>query len=170
MKSAKKISQQEEANFHIDFMKLHKLFLCLSGLMMVIAMVTLFTKGLNMGIDFTGGLLLEVKMKQEVNIVDVRSKLETLSAGAPTIQEFGDGSIMIKIPGKEMNQVQQKELSEEVKTKLGSEVEFRRVEYVGPQVGKELVIVGIKAFVYSLIGIMAYIWLRFEWQFGFTSV
>lgn len=169
----KSSSQKQDANFHIDFMKFHKLFLCLSGLMMITAIVLLFTKGLNMGIDFTGGMLLEIKMtaqQESTSLADTRIKLDTLSAGKPTIQEFGDGSIMIKIPGKEMNQAQQKSLSDEVKKLLGENVEFRRVEYVGPQVGKELVIVGIKAFVYSLIGIMAYIWFRFEWQFGFTSV
>lgn len=173
--SKKNINVKDATVFHVDFMKSHKIFFVLSSLMMITAIVMLFTKGLNMGIDFTGGLLLEVKVSataQEVasSMSDIRSKLSSLSAGKPTIQEFGDGSIMIKIPGKEMNQEQQKILSEEVKTLLGSDVEFRRVEYVGPQVGHELIIVGMKAFIYSLISIMAYIWFRFEWQFGVTGI
>lgn len=160
-----------QKNYNVNFMKFHKFFLVLSTLMMVATIILLFTKGLNLGIDFTGGMLLEIKTAQAADIADMRSKLDKLSLGKPLIQEFGDGSIMIKLPGKEMTQVQQKSLNEEIKQLLNDKnIEFRRVEYVGPQVGKELILVGIKAFAYSLIGIMAYIWFRFEWQFGVSGV
>lgn len=153
-----------------DFMKIHKVATVLSLLMMVVSVTLLFTKGLNMGIDFTGGILMEIKSPPTVQISDIRSSLESLSAGKPVIQEFGDNEVMIKIPGKTADATMQKELRNEVQSLLGEETEFRRVEYVGPQVGSELIITGIKAFIYSMIGILAYIWFRFEWQFGVTGV
>ncbi len=158
---------KEKTNF--DFMGVHKIALFLSFAMMVLSVVLLFTRGLNLGIDFTGGLLMEIKTPAAIHITDVRRALAGLSTGTPTIQEFGDSSVMIKIPGKEADQATQKKLYEEVKKLLGTDVEYRRVEYVGPQVGQELIMVGVKAFVYSMIGILAYIWFRFEWQFGVTG-
>jgi preprotein translocase subunit SecF len=100
----------------------------------------------------------------------VRSDLRNLSAGVPTIQEFGKDSIMIKIPGKESDGAAQKALHAEVQKLLGPQAEFQRVEYVGPQVGNELITAGVKAFVYSMIAILLYIWVRFEWQFGIVAV
>jgi len=157
-------------NTHIKFMAIHKLCLGMSILMMITSIAMLCFKGVNLGIDFTGGLLMEVKVKEAVDISKIRTSLENLSTGAPTIQEFGEGELMIKIPGKSANQEQQKALYKEVQDALGSDVEFRRTEYVGPQVGNELIFVGIKAFTYSLLGIMLYIWFRFEWQFGLAGI
>lgn len=157
-------------NTSINFMGIHKIALFLSVAMMVLSVVMLFTRGLNLGIDFTGGLLMEIKTPATVHIGQVREALSGLSTGTPTIQEFGDNAVMIKIPGKEADQATQKQLYEEVKNLLGSEVEYRRVEYVGPQVGQELIMVGVKAFIYSMIGILGYLWFRFEWQFGVTGV
>jgi preprotein translocase subunit SecF len=157
-------------NTNFNFMRIHKLAMGLSALMMILSVVLLFTKGLNLGIDFTGGLLMEVKTPATVHISEIRDTLEKLSTGTPTIQEFGDNSVMIKIPGKEADQATQKKLYEEVKKLLGTEVEYRRVEYVGPQVGQELIMMGFKAFIYSMIGILGYLWIRFEWQFGVTGV
>jgi preprotein translocase SecF subunit len=157
-------------NTNFNFMRTHKLAMGLSALMMILSVVLLFTKGLNLGIDFTGGLLMEVKTPATVHISEIRETLEKLSTGTPTIQEFGDNSVMIKIPGKEADQATQKKLYEEVKKLLGTNVEYRRVEYVGPQVGQELIMMGVKAFIYSMIGILGYLWIRFEWQFGVTGV
>ncbi len=153
----------------VKFMSIHKLALFLSGAMMVLSVVLLFTRGLNLGIDFTGGLLVEIKTPMAVHIGEVREALSKLSTGAPTIQEFGNGEVMVKIPGKEAAHVTRKELYAEISTLLHNKVEFRRAEYVGPQVGHELIMVGIKAFIYSMIGILLYIWVRFEWQFGITG-
>ena len=155
---------------HFNFMGVHKLTFAGSIIMTVAVIVLLFTRGLNLGIDFTGGILMEVKIPATMHIEDVRKDLEHLSAGTPTIQEFGAGSIMIKIPGKESDTAAQKALHAEVQKLLGPESEFRRVEYVGPQVGNELITAGVKAFIYSMIGILLYIWVRFEWQFGIIAV
>lgn len=155
---------------HFDFMGLHKFTFALSACMTVAMVVLLFTKGLNLGIDFTGGILMEVKTPAGAQIADVRAKLETMSTGRPTIQDFGQGSVLIKIPGREADAAGQKAVKEEVQKLLGSDSELRRVEYVGPQVGGELIVAGVKAFVYSMLGILGYIWIRFEWQFGVVAV
>src|SRR3990172_2566121 len=157
-------------NTSFDFMNVRRIAFFLSSTMMILSIVLLFTRGLNLGIDFTGGLLMEIKTPAAVSISAVRESLSSLSAGTPTIQEFGDNSVMIKIPGKEADQETQKTLYEEVKKLLGNDVEYRRVEYVGPQVGKELIMVGVKAFVYFIIWILGHLWFRFEWQFGVTGV
>lgn len=154
----------------IDFMSFHKPAMVLSMLMVLGAVFLLFSKGLNFGIDFTGGLLMEVKTTSAMQVEDVRGKLGNLSAGKPIIQEFGADTFMIKIPGQEADTATQKAMSTEVQNALGKDVEFRRVEYVGPQVGKELIVTGIKAFAYSMIGILLYIWMRYEWQFGVASL
>lgn len=154
----------------IDFMSLHKAGFVVSAIIILATAFFMFTKGLNFGIDFTGGLLIEVKTPAVMQVEDVRGKLQDLSAGKPVIQEFGDDTFMIKIPGREADGDMQKKMTVEVQAALGDQVEFRRVEYVGPQVGKELIVTGIKAFVYSMLGIMLYIWMRYEWQFGVAGV
>lgn len=155
----------------IKFMSVHKIALSLSALMMVTSMVLLFTRGLNLGIDFTGGVLMEVSTPKGMTVADIRHRLDSLSAGHPTIQEFGSTEVLIKIPGREINTEGQKLLRAEVEKRLSiGDDQVRRMEYVGPQVGKELVITGVKAFVYSMIGIMCFIWARYEWQFGATGV
>jgi preprotein translocase subunit SecF len=155
---------------NIDFMGKHKITLALAMLMMATTLTLLFVKGLNLGIDFTGGLLIEVKKPASVHIEDIRASLATLSEGTPTIQEFGQDAVMIKIPGKEADTQTQKALYAEVQKLLGSDVEFRRAEYVGPQVGEELIMTGVKAALWAMAGILAYVWFRFEWQFGVTAV
>lgn len=155
---------------HFDFMGAHKITFALSGLMTIAMFFLLFTKGLNLGIDFTGGLMLEVKVPAGVHIEDVRGKLRGFSHGHPTIQDFGQEAMLIKIPGREADSDTQKAMTAEVREKLGSDVEFRRVEYVGPQVGSELIKAGLWAFFWSMVAILGYIWLRFEWQFGVVAV
>lgn len=157
-------------NTNIDFMKPHKFCLGLSGAMMVLTVILLFTKGLNLGIDFTGGIMLEIGKPQGMAIEEIRAKLDDISEGTPSIQEFGADEIMIKIPRAEATSDAQKVLQRDIDEKLGGGIDFRRVEYVGPQVGKELIKTGIMAFGFSMLGIMAYVWARFEWQFGVTSL
>jgi preprotein translocase SecF subunit len=156
-------------------MAVHKITFALSIIMTVAVFTLLFTRGLNLGIDFTGGILMEVKLPANMHIEDVRNDLKSLSTGVPTIQEFGkeagNESVMIKIPGKESDTASQKALHAEVQKLLNVAPEnFRRVEYVGPQVGSELIVAGVKAFIYSMCGILLYIWVRFEWQFGIIAV
>ncbi|MCK5555966.1 MAG: protein translocase subunit SecF [Alphaproteobacteria bacterium] len=154
----------------IDFMRVHKITLALALLMVLTTSVLLCTKGLNMGIDFTGGILIEIKKPDTVKIEDIRKALSGMSEGTPIIQEFGSDSAMIKIPGKDADTAAQKRIYTEIQSRLGSSVEFRRTEYVGPQVGSELVMTSVYAFLWSLAAILVYIWFRFEWQFGLMAV
>lgn len=155
---------------HFDFMGVHKFTFALSALMTIAMFALLFAKGLNLGIDFTGGLMMEVKVPAAVTIEEVRGKLRGFSHGHPTIQDFGKESMLIKVPGREADSDTQKAMYAEVQEKLGKDVEFRRVEYVGPQVGGELIKAGMWAFFWSMVAILGYIWLRFEWQFGIVAV
>jgi preprotein translocase SecF subunit len=152
-----------------NFMGLHRYTFALSALMAVMVIFLLFTRGLNLGIDFTGGVLMEIKPPAEMKVEDIRKSLDGLTHGTPTIQEFGADAVLIKLPGKEVDTEGQKALREEVQKRLTG-AEMRRVEYVGPNVGGELIHAGVTAFIYSMIGILAYIWLRFEWQFGVVAV
>ncbi len=154
----------------VDFIGMHKVTLALAAGMMLLTFVLLFTKGLNLGIDFTGGVLIEVKKPHTAHIEDIRKSLKGLREGVPTIQEFGNDAVMIKIPGKEADAVAQKAIYTEVQERLGTQYEFRRTEYVGPQVGDELIMTGIYAFLWAMGAIALYIWFRFEWQFGATAV
>jgi preprotein translocase subunit SecF len=157
-------------NTKFNFMGVHRYTFAFSALMTITMVVLLFTRGLNLGIDFTGGVMLEVKIPATISIEDVRQKLHGLSDGTPTIQDFGNDSVLVKIPGKEIDVDGQKAIQADVQNRLGPEAEIRRTEYVGPQVGGELIIAGVKAFVYSMICILGYIWVRFEWQFGVAAV
>ena len=152
-----------------NFMGLHRYTFALSALMAVMVIFLLFTRGLNLGIDFTGGVLMEIKPPAEMKVEDIRKSLDGRTHGTPTIQEFGADAVLIKLPGKEVDTEGQKALREEVQKRLTG-AELRRVEYVGPNVGGELIHAGVTAFIYSMIGILAYIWLRFEWQFGVVAV
>lgn len=155
---------------NIDFMGHHKIGMFVGVFLIALTFFMLFTRGLNFGIDFTGGVLIEVSMPEGTKVEDVRARLANLEAGTPSIQEFGENTLMIKIPGKEADAAAQKKIYADVQAALGDGAEFRRTEYVGPQVGKELIWTGIKAFVYAMIGIMLYIWARYEWQFGVASI
>lgn len=165
-----KLLKLTKDNTNADFMRAHKLCLALSAGMIIISIILLFTKGLNLGIDFTGGIMLEIGKPQGMTIEQIRDHLDGISEGTPSIQEFGSDEIMIKIPRAEATTEGQKALQHTIDEKLGGGIEFRRAEYVGPQVGKELINTGIKAFGLSMLGIMAYVWARFEWQFGVTSL
>lgn len=154
----------------IDFMGMHRVTLALAFLMVLTTLTLLFVKGLNMGIDFTGGVLIEIKKPATVHIEDLRESLAGMTEGTPVIQEFGDDAAMIKLPGKEADAAGQKALYAEIQKRLGAEIEFRRTEYVGPQVGGELVMTSVYAFLWAMVAILIYIWFRFEWQFGATAV
>jgi preprotein translocase subunit SecF len=145
---------------------------------MILGSVYLFAaKGLNYGIDFTGGIMMEVRTPSEPDLTKIRSGLENLNLGAISIQEFGDKTdFMIRVPQQKGGAKEQQEAIASVKTVLdstvseGQKIEYRRSEFVGPQVGDELKFNATLAFVLTIFAILAYVWVRFEWQYGVSAI
>ena len=158
----------------IDFMSRRKLAFALSAVLMVLSVVSLATRGLNFGLDFTGGMLIEVSYPSAPRVSDVRANLENAGLEDAVVQTFGTASdIVVRIPPRDEDESDAK-LSTVVLGALQQEVEgdivMRRVEFVGPQVGEELTEQGILAVVYALIGIFLYVMFRFQWRFSVGAV
>ena len=161
------------SNTNIDFLSIKKFAFLFSILIISGTFVSLFFNNLNYGIDFKGGILLEVRAKnvQKSNINELRQKVLTLNAGEISIQNFGkEGDFLIRIQKQDGDQKQQIAMIEKVQTLINSDYSIRRSEFVGPTVGDELKAAGIYAVSLSLLAIMVYIWLRFEWQFSIAAI
>ncbi len=162
-----------KSNLNIDFMGKRKLAMALSGGVLLIAVVSMFLQSLSLGIDFTGGTLVEVGYQQAVELGDVRAVLDKEGFGDATVQHFGTSrDVLIRLAPRE--DISNTELSDRAFSALNGAaaggVELRRVEFVGPQVGDELAEDGGLAVLYSLIGILIYVALRFEYRFALGSV
>lgn len=158
----------------IPFMRHARLFNIISLITFIIAVGSLATKGLNFGVDFTGGTVMEVSYSQPPELDRVRDTLARIGFSEASVQNFGTArDVLIRLPVKEG--VTSAKLSEQVSAELrkdasGLTVEVRRVEFVGPQVGKELFESGALALLFVSLGIVAYLALRFEWKFGFAAI
>lgn len=213
------------------FMRLHVTALALSAIIVLGSIGLIFTKGLNFGIDFTGGMLIEVRYKEAPDLSAMREQLNGLGYGSASLQEFGaDTDILVRFPQNEgvpqqkleadikrvlnsfatedmgaapqeeaaVEDIQEETANDESATESTEEnlediaeeavselepmfaaeeeaaaskgIDYRRVEFVGPQVGDELIKAGLLAIVFSILGILAYVSFRFEWQFGVASV
>jgi len=143
----------------------------LSLFLFFISALFILFKGLNYGIDFKGGTLMEIKVdKLEISTSDVRNSLQSLNIGDVNVKEFGDkGNYLIKIEENSDKDLIPK-LKKTINSKLNTEVNFRRVEKVGPKVSAELLKSGIIAISLSLFVMLFYIWVRFEWQFSLGSI
>ena len=158
----------------IQFLRLRYIAFPISGMLGVLSIVLLFAFGLNFGIDFRGGILIEVRTNNPSEISGMREAVSNLGLGDISLQEFGDPrDILIRIeqqPGGEEAQLTASNLVKEaLEAKFGG-VEYRRVEFVGPKVSAELIRDGLLALALALGAMMIYIWLRFEWQFGLGAV
>ena len=146
----------------------------ISSLFFVIASVfMIFFKGLNFGIDFKGGTLIELRCDSEnIQISDVRASFNNLNLGDLNVKEFGKkGDYLIKFERKNFDEKNSiKIIKENVKNKLQGNIDFRRVENVGPKVSKELLESGLLAISLALAAMLFYIWVRFEWQFSIGSI
>lgn len=156
----------------IPFMNWRKPANVLSLLMFTLAVFFIATKGLNLGVDFTGGTVMEVGYQQTADLNKVRTVLSGLNMSDASVQNFGTSrDVLIRLPLKpEFSSAQ---LSETVMTALKKDdatVEMRRVEFVGPQVGKELLENGALALLFVSIGIVIYLAIRFEWKFGIAGI
>ena len=153
---------------NIDFMKLHKLGFALSILLTLGSIVAFLVQGLNYGIDFSGGTLIEARtVNGPADLAAMRSTLNGIGVGDISLQGFGaPNEVLIRVARQPGNDKAQVQAVEKVKAALGKNVEYRRIEVVGPKVGGELVHAGVLATVLALCAIALYVWLRFEWQFG----
>jgi preprotein translocase subunit SecF len=160
---------------NIDFMGKRKIAFATSLILIILSVVTLFTRDLNFGLDFTGGTLIEVSYPTAPEISDVRSNLADAGMNNAVVQTFGAASdIVVRIPLRADEGESEAEISTVVLTAMQQGVEgevvMRRVEFVGPQVGDELKEQGILAVVYALIGIFLYVMVRFQWRFSVGAV
>lgn len=171
-----KLIQLVPENLKIDFFG-HRFYAFLASLVIIGgSSACLMVKGLNFGIDFTGGTVIEFQVQEDPNLSELRESLNDLGLGEISLQEFGDTrSLMVRMRQQEGGPDAQQAAILKVQDTLTSEfgegkVEFRRTEFVGPQVGKELKRDGFLAVMFSMICIMGYIWFRFEWQYGIGSM
>lgn len=157
---------------HIDFMKASKPSFILSGLMVVLSCLCIGIKGFNYGIDFSGGILIEVKSPQAVNLETVRNELTQVKLDDINLQTIGeDGKeFVLRAQAESLDEKAQMAAVQEIKRVLGNDYEYKRVELVGPQVGGELKKAGVIASVIAIMAISAYIWMRFEWQFALGAM
>tara|TARA_Y100000034_G_scaffold128222_1_gene182463 strand:- start:74 stop:973 length:900 start_codon:yes stop_codon:yes gene_type:complete len=158
---------------NIPFNKFYKLFNILSLSLILISLLLLIFKGLNYGVDFKGGTLIEVRsLDKTLNISDLRKSFNDLNLGDVTVKKFGnDIDYVVKFEKKqsiEENFIEN--IQNELKKDIGNIFEFRRVESVGPKVSAELLKSGVIAIGLSLGAMLIYIWIRFEWQFSLGAI
>jgi preprotein translocase subunit SecF len=156
----------------IAFNKYYNHFNLISTALVVCSLVLLVFKGLNFGIDFKGGTLIELRTNEsKINVSSLRDKFSQMNLGDVSVKKFGnDKDYLIKFENKDSN----KNIIEEIKTNLdksfGNNFSFRRVENVGPKVSAELLKSGVIAISLSLAIMLFYIWIRFEWQFSLGAI
>ncbi|MDC3111485.1 protein translocase subunit SecF [Pelagibacteraceae bacterium] len=162
-------------NSKIKFLSLRKPAFILSLTLIICSVLISSFKGLNFGIDFRGGTLIEVETSESENLSNLRSILNNLELGDIQVQEFGSAkNILIRVEQQAGGDQIQQNVVNIVKTalnsSLSSDVNFRRTEVVGPKVSSELIKAGIIAIVVAVFAMLVYIWFRFEWQFSLGAV
>jgi preprotein translocase SecF subunit len=160
----------------IHFMRYQYWAYAFSGALVLLTAILLPLKGLNLGIDFQGGILMEVRVPGEAaDLSSMRATLGGLGLGEVALQTFGEpNDVLLRVERQEGDEQAQQAAVAKVKEALsqsfGQDVSYRRVEFVGPKVSEELFRAGAEALGYSLLAILAYIWFRFEWQYGLGAV
>ena len=156
----------------IPFMRYALIFNVISVITFVVAVGSLAIRGLNLGVDFTGGTVMEIHYADAADLGKIRESVARLGFADAAVQNFGTSrDVLIRLPVKQG--LTSAQLSEQVIAELRKndpKVELRRVEFVGPQVGKELFDNGALALLFVSIGIVLYLWLRFEWKFGVAAI
>ena len=157
---------------NINFVSQFKKANIISIILFTLSIILVFFKGLNYGIDFKGGTLIELRTEKSIKASSIRDTLSSMNLGDVNVKKFGkDGDYLIKVEQKESNN---NKLIPEIKKKLtdnlNAEIDFRRVENVGPKVSAELLESSIIAISLALAAMLFYIWIRFEWQFSVGSI
>jgi len=158
---------------NIEFTKYYKKMNIVSVLLIFLSIMVLLFNGLNLGVDFKGGTLIEVRTENsKISISDIRQSLLKMNLGDVTVKKFGEkNDYLVKIEiskNKKNNFIQS--INDQLSSDLGSVVNFRRVENVGPKVSNELLKAGLLAISLSLTAMLFYIWIRFEWQFSLGAI
>lgn len=157
---------------NIDFMKARKIAYAASIIMVLLSCYFMVFKGFNYGIDFSGGILMEVKSDHKIDANEVRKQLSGIGLDELTLQTIGEtgDEMQIRTQTDDNSEEAQRIAIVKIKEALGSGYDYRRVESVGPQVGDELKRAGVVASLIAILAICAYIWFRFEWQFAFGAL
>ncbi|MCG8508085.1 MAG: protein translocase subunit SecF [Rhodospirillales bacterium] len=159
------------AGINVQFISRRLIFFALSVVMVTMSVGLFTTKGLNYGIDFQGGIMIDVRTEGPADIAAMRASLSDLGLGEIALQEFGaPNDVLIRIQKQEGGEGAQQDAVEKVKEVLGDSVEYRRTEFVGPKVSEELFWDGVYAVSLAMFFMLIYIWFRFEWQFGVGAV
>ena len=156
----------------INFNKFYKLFNLISLSLVVASVLLLFFKGLNFGVDFKGGTLIELRSNDKnINVTSLRQSFNKMNLGDFNVKKFGnENDFLIKIEKKDTSANAIEVIKKNLTSSLGGSFNFRRVENVGPKVSSELLKSGIIAIALSLAAMLFYIWIRFEWQFSLGAI
>ena len=158
-------------NSAFNFLRQMRLTAAFSAMLVLVSIGLFFGKGLNLGIDFRGGILIEAQSQNAVEVAKIRSDLGRLSLGDISIQSFGSKrDILIRVQRQEGDETAQIAAIQRITETLGENFDIRRTEFVGPTIGAELAEKGMLAVGCALLAIMIYIWFRFEWQFSIAAV
>lgn len=154
------------------FMAFRRISFPFSAALSILAVVLFFTVNMNFGIDFTGGTLIEMRAKNaQVDIAKVRHDAEQLKLGEVEVQEFKDNAeVSLRFPLQPGGDKGQQVVVEKTRAAFANDFEFRRIEVVGPRISGELVQAGTVGVIFSVIGVLIYLWFRFEWQFAVGAV
>mgnify|MGYP005993548767 FL=1 len=156
----------------INFNKFYKLFNLISLSLVLVSILLLFFKGLNFGVDFKGGTLIELRTNDKnITVNSLRQSFNKMNLGDFNVKKFGkENDFLVKVEKKDTSANAIENIKKELTSSLGSAFNFRRVENVGPKVSAELLKSGVIAIVLSLTAMLLYIWIRFEWQFSLGAI
>ena len=158
-------------DINISFIPKRIMFFIFSAVLITSSVGLFLAQGLNYGIDFQGGILMEVRTDKAADISAMRTTLGNLGLGEVALQEFGQPTdVLIRVQRQEGGEGAQQAAVEKVKAGLGLSVDYRRTEFVGPKVSEELFWDGVMAVSLAILAILVYIWFRFEWQFGLGAI
>jgi preprotein translocase subunit SecF len=155
-----------------DFIRFRRISFPISAALSILAITLFFTHGLNFGIDFKGGTLLEIQDKSgSADLAKLRATLSTLNLGDIQLQQFGGpADVLIRVAEQPGGDAAQQAAVQKVRGALGDSVDYRRVEVVGPRVSGELLAYGTIGLMVAICGILLYLWFRFEWQFALGAM
>ena len=156
----------------IDFMRFRRISFPISAILSIVATLLFFFNGLNFGVDFVGGTLIEIQSKSgPADLARLRTTMGTLNLGDVQLQQFGSpNDVLIRVQQQPGGEEAQQQAVQKIRAALGEDVDYRRVEVVGPRVSTELLAYGMLGLLMAICGIFIYLWFRFEWQFALGAM